>query len=151
MESLAKRIALCILFIPFALVAIWLDAPWWSVSLLIGVFLFACCASWESELISFKVAAASLGLFVVLGVAAYVVATNIGVSIGELTQDHSLSKYVRRLPEYSLSCLSFLGEAGHFVAHNGGGKSAALAPNYSFKRTAATGCGTIMRARSAAA
>ena len=107
MESLAKRIAACIFFVPFALVAIWLDASWWSVSLLIGVFLFAFSGAWEAELASFKVAAFALGVSLLLGVAAYGVATNIGISLGELTQDHSLSKYVRRLPEYSLSCLSF--------------------------------------------
>jgi hypothetical protein len=112
MESFAKSIAVAVLFIPIALLAIWLDAPWWAFALVIGFVIFACYSAWETDAIPLKGAVVCFGISIVLALASYLVATHMGVSIADLTQDQALSKYVRRLPEYALSVFSFSVSAG---------------------------------------
>jgi hypothetical protein len=90
MESFAKRMAAAILCIPIALLAIWLDAPWWAFPLAIGFAIFACYSAWETDAIPLIGVAIAFGISIILALVSYIGATHMGVSIADLTQDQTL-------------------------------------------------------------
>ena len=111
-KDLPGRFAFGIAFIPIAILLVWLNVPWWGVALTIGIGVFAFNMATNSNVISGNIVVASFGITIVLAIASYVVAENMHTSFAALVENYSVNKYVRRLPEYALSALSFSVVAG---------------------------------------
>ena len=105
MNEFANRIVFGIAFIPIAILLVWLKAPWWGVSITIGLFLFLFMPT-DNLAATFKGFIFAFCASVVLAIASLALAESRHTSIGALVNDYSLSKYVRRLPEYAISLLS---------------------------------------------
>ena len=108
-NDLPGRFAFGIAFIPIAILLVWLNVPWWGVALTIGICVFAFSTD---TAIPANMVVASFGITIVLAVASYVVADNMHTSFAALVENYAVNKYVRRLPEYTLSALSFSVAAG---------------------------------------
>jgi len=104
-NELANRVVFGIAFIPIAILLVWLKAPWWGVSITIGLFLFLFMPAGDLASAS-KAFIFAFCASVVLAIASLALAQSRHTSIGALVNDYSLSKYVRRLPEYAISLLS---------------------------------------------
>jgi len=106
------RIALGIVFIPIAILLVWLNVPWWGVALTIGISVFTFNMAAHDAAMPGKVVVASFAIATVLSIASWVVAESMHTSFAALVENYSVSKYVRRLPEYALSALTFSVAAG---------------------------------------